>query len=97
MISSTGYYNPTGLHFHDNLPAITTLRIKEGVVKAFSFSLREKARMRGSNKINRSIAIDHLTLTLLCPLGAPARRGDFCDTLQGERELTGQQCIKVIN
>ena len=39
---------------------------QEGVVKAFSFSLREKARMRGSNKINRSIAIDHLTLTLSC-------------------------------
>ena len=30
------------------------------------FSLREKARMRGSNKINRFIAIDHLTLTLSC-------------------------------
>ena len=45
---------------------------EEGVVKAFSFSLREKARMRGSNNINRSIAIDHLTLTLLCPLGVYA-------------------------
>ena len=40
--------------------------------KASSFSLREKARMRGSNKINRFIAIDHLTLTLLCPLGVYA-------------------------